>query len=182
MTVLEELEQKIVEAEADARRVLTKLEGLAELEGALGETNRTVLTAGAGLSRLADIIEQTAEEFKQALAAFREAARTIRETDPALLLQTISRVEARLESTQSLIVEAAQKLDRVGPDVGKAIGNFSEDIQRNIGDLLNNFAECQRSWFAENASNLKTIRLIAILGVVIAVSILGVNLYEHFGH
>jgi hypothetical protein len=110
MTVLEELEQKIVEAEADIRRVLDRLSGMAELETTLGDTTRSLTVAAGGLAKLSGGLESTTGELKSALKAFRDASTTLRETDPGKLLSAVARADARLDAIQTQLAASMPRL------------------------------------------------------------------------
>lgn len=184
MTVLEELEQKIVSAEADIRRALDKLSGLAELETALGDTTRSLTVAAGGLAKLSGGLEAAIAELKSALTAFRHASDTLRETDPGKLLNAVSRAEARLEAIQAQLTASLPRLEKIEPGLREVIEQFGGYMKRELAtSAADAKAVVETSQtrimdaLAVHAATLRSVRAIATIALLVGIAILGIELY-----
>lgn len=187
MTVLEELERKIGEAEQEIRRTLDKLTGLAGLEESLGDANRSISGAAGGLAKLSSSLGEAVAEFRSALTAFREASATIRDTDPARLLNAVARAESRLETVQKLVTAAAPRMElieRIAPGLGEVVRLVGEAVKRETtasATMVKEAVEAASNRMSETVESygrrLKGVRVISILALVVGLAVLGINIY-----
>jgi len=176
MTVLEELEKKIVDAEGGIQHVLERLSELAELEVALDEANKTLIGAGRGLVTLAEVIGGVGSDLKRALVTLGEAAHSIRETDPALLLDAVGRIESRLEDVVGILPKVLSAIDNSTVSATRDFAAIQAEIKASR-EAAN--AHHQEAVVA-NASRIGTVRTIAIAALIVGLAILGLDLYARF--
>lgn len=187
MTVLEELERKIGEAEQEIRRTLDKLNGMADLEDALGGANRSISGAADGLVKLSHSLAEAVENFKLALVSFRDASKSIRDTDPARLLDAVARTESRLESVQKLVTSAVphiERIERIEPGLGEVVRLVGEVVTRETSASARRVREAAEADFTRmfeaveiQGRRLNGMRSISILALIVGLAVLGINIY-----
>jgi chromosome segregation ATPase len=134
MSVLDDVTDKLQEAEARVGEVATRLEGLADLQGTLDDSNVGLRSASEEVSKVAIGVEGTVTTLKEALTSFRDVVDVLRKSDPAKLFEGQTRLEEALKGAQQQITEIEQAL----PALKKQTSDVQEDLvglQETVGSL-----------------------------------------------
>jgi len=196
MSVLNDIEGKLEEAEARVAGATEKLESLANLQGTLDDSNTGLKSAAERVDRVAVGVENSVTTLKDTLSAFRDVVDVLRRSDPARLFEAQTRVENGVEAVQQHIAQVEQSLPgirqkvvEVQDDMEKlhgAVGGLETQVKSLVGKTVGEAESRLKEEIGESTSRLKgeigvvmkgvrfgqLLSAAAVVGVVISVVLL----------
>ena len=165
MSVLNDIEGKLEEAEARVAGATEKLESLANLQGTLDDSNTGLKSAAERVDRVAVGVENSVTTLKDTLSAFRDVVDVLRRSDPARLFEAQTRVENGVEAVQQHIAQVEQSLPgirqkvvEVQDDMEKlhgAVGGLETQVKSLVGKTVGEAESRLKEEIGESTSRLK---------------------------
>ena len=112
MSVLQELEKRLVETEEQVTALVRNLEDHADLEESLRTAGSSLLEASTEVRRLAKSALEANKSLGTIITSFQEAIEILRNSDPLRTAKSVERIEQQLSTESKAIRKAMPK--RVG--------------------------------------------------------------------
>lgn len=185
MTVFQELESKIGDAEKEITVVLRQLEGLGDIEETFGTATAGLAEASSNLVQLTGAIRRTSEDLSSALSAFTEASHAVEQASSARHLEELAKLGSKLQELEGQLAGVSASVAQVDSGIGKSIEHYSEkfdEIRTSMADLPSQLESMIRRVFAETtraqndyvASQFRVIRAVSIILLLGVIGIAGV--------
>ncbi|MDA0239242.1 MAG: hypothetical protein O3A84_04335 [Proteobacteria bacterium] len=189
MTIFQELESKIGDAEKEISVVLRQLEGLGDIEETFGTATAGLAEASSNLAQLTGTIRKTSEDLSSALGAFSRASQSIEAASSPRHLEELAKLDTRIGELERHVAKAAASVAQVDAGIGQSIELYSEKfsdvkalltelpsqmdstVRRLVGDAI----RTQTDYIASQFRVLRAVWIITLLGVFGIASVVGME-------
>ncbi len=136
MSLMEELQNKLVTTEERVVSVLDELQKFSDLKKSLDATDNSLLASSEKLGDLTTSLTKNADAMRETIGALRETIDVIKRTDPAQVVEALTRVENKLQGLDKNFSGAVQDLDKkLSETVLDVKGSVLEKIDQAKGQL-----------------------------------------------
>lgn len=136
MTVLQELENRLVETEERISALVENLENHAELENSLRLAGSSLREASREVKQLAESARGTNESLDAVLTSFRDAVEILQKSDPTRATKAVERIEERLTKAESeiraMIGEASSAISDGQKKLEDQLMTESQEIRKSM--------------------------------------------------
>ena len=126
MTLLDELQEKLSEAQIQVQKATTELNEFAEIKGSLRSADQQVTAAASKLEELSGLLGSGATALEKAATNLSETNEIIRKTDPAKALKELGAISSRQKSAEKKLKASIQDL---GQETNQALNGLRENNQ-----------------------------------------------------
>ncbi len=189
MSVLKDVEKRLVEAEQGVTDLVRRLERLGSLEQSLDAAGRGLGETSANIDKFATEAETAAKSLNEVLATLRQAVEFLQRSDPAQTHEAITKIGAQLESVsgqaakiESVAAELRERFLSDIPEVSETLATeiknardtASTVVKAGNHETIEAIQEVARRLAHEQASGIHALKRIGyiILAVLLALFVL----------
>lgn len=192
MTIFQELESKIGDAEKEISVVLRQLEGLGDIEETFGTATAGLAEASSNLAQLTGTIRKTSEDLSSALGAFHQASRSIEAASSPRHLEELEKLSNKVGELGDQVARAATSVAQVDTGIGKSIELYSDQFNEVKGQLaelpsqldltvrrlVDDAMRSQTDYIASQFRVLRAVWIIMLLGVIGIAGVVGMDFLD----
>lgn len=173
MTLLDDLQKKLSDAQGQIESVTSELQRFAELKNSIQSTDVQMKNAAKQLEGLSSSLSSGASALEKASVSLSKTNDIMRKTDPAEVLKELTSISQQQKASEDEILSSIKSTET---KLGGSIKTMSKAFQSKI-DTGNESIEQQkaliRESFVSTNSTQKTILGISIVTVLIVLFIAG---------
>lgn len=190
MGVLENVEERLVDAESRVAELVKQLEILGSLEQGLRDASGSLMEAGADLGKLATATQSAEKAFENAITAFRQAVLVLQSANPVETAEAIKNSTAQFASIEQQMAAIVSDTGEVNRTLHSELGNAVDGITSEIRGTREAVAAAAKRieegtttaieqavgrLSIEHQKQVKEVKLIGLATLLISLAVLGLG-------